>query len=105
MLLSVVVCSAFVVAGNLIVVDRVGVFRPFVGGILGSCYQFIFGMLVCDLYVKSRDSISLKRFYSRGLLPGLMLMIAAFMTFVSTLLVQALALRLRRPLGAAPIDE
>jgi peptidoglycan/LPS O-acetylase OafA/YrhL len=76
-LLSVVVCSAFAVAGNLIVVDRVGVFRPFVGGISGSCYQFIFGMLVCDLYVKSRDSISLKRFYSRGLLPGLMLMIAA----------------------------
>ena len=76
-LLSVVVCSAFVVAGNLIVVDRVGVFRPFVGGIAGSCYQFIFGMLVCDLYVKSRDSVSLKRFYSRGLLPGLMLMIAA----------------------------
>jgi peptidoglycan/LPS O-acetylase OafA/YrhL len=76
-LLSVVVCSAFVVAGNLIVVDRVGVFRPFVGGIPGSCYQFIFGMLACDLYVKSRDSVSLKRFYSRGLLPGLMLMVAA----------------------------
>jgi peptidoglycan/LPS O-acetylase OafA/YrhL len=76
-LLSVVVCSAFVVAGNLIVVDRVGVFRPFVGGISGSCYQFVFGMLVCDLYVKSRDSVSLKQFYSRGLLPGLMLMTAA----------------------------
>jgi peptidoglycan/LPS O-acetylase OafA/YrhL len=76
-LLSVVVCSAFVVAGNLIVVDRVGVFRPFVGGISGSCYHFIFGMLVCDLYVKSRDNVSLKRFYSRGLLPGLMLIIAA----------------------------
>ena len=76
-LLSVVVCAAFVVAGNLIVVDRVGVFRPFVGGIFGSCYQFILGMLVCDLYVKSKESASLRRFYSRGLLPGLMLMITA----------------------------
>ncbi|WP_247493796.1 acyltransferase [Bradyrhizobium sp. 142] len=76
-LLSVVVCSAFVVAGNLIAVDRIGIFRPFVGGIFGSCYQFIFGMLVCDLYVKSRDSASLRRFYSHGLLPGGLLMIAA----------------------------
>ncbi|MGL3111473.1 acyltransferase family protein [Bradyrhizobium sp. BR 1432] len=77
LLLSVVICSAFVVAGHLIVVDRIGMFRPFVGGIFGSCYQFIFGMLVCDLYVKSRDSVSLRRFQSRGLLPGLLLMIAA----------------------------
>jgi peptidoglycan/LPS O-acetylase OafA/YrhL len=76
-LVSVVVCSAFVLAGNLIAVDRVGIFRPFVGGIFGSCYQFIFGMLVCDLYVRSRDSISLRRFYSRGLLPGVLLMIVA----------------------------
>lgn len=77
LLLSVVICSAFVVAGHLIAVDRIGMFRPFVGGIFGSCYQFIFGMLVCDLYVKSRDSVSLRRFQSRGLLPGLLLMIAA----------------------------
>lgn len=77
LLLSVVVCSGFVVAGHLIVVDRIGMFRPFVGGIFGSCYQFIFGMLVCDLYVRSRDSGSLRTFQSRGLLPGLLLMIAA----------------------------
>ena len=77
LLLSVVICSAFVVAGHLIVVDRIGMFRPFVGGIFGSCYQFIFGMLVCDLYIKSRDSVLLRRFQSRGLLPGLLLMIAA----------------------------
>ncbi|MGV7215567.1 acyltransferase family protein [Bradyrhizobium sp. UFLA05-112] len=77
LLLSVVVCSAFVVVGHLIAVDRVGVFRPFVGGIFGSCYQFVFGMLVCDLYVKSRDSVSLGRAYSRVLLPGVLLMIAA----------------------------
>ena len=74
-LLSVVVCAAFVVVGNLVVVDRVGIFRPFVGGIFGSCYQFIFGMLVCDLYVRSRESASLRRFYARGLLPGVILMI------------------------------
>ncbi|MDA9444702.1 hypothetical protein XH98_37765 [Bradyrhizobium sp. CCBAU 51745] len=77
LLLSVVICSAFVVAGHLIAVDRIGMFRPFVGGIFGSCYQFIFGMLVCDLYVKSRDSVSLRRFQARGLLPGLLVMIAA----------------------------
>ncbi|MDA9499419.1 acyltransferase family protein [Bradyrhizobium sp. CCBAU 11357] len=77
LLLSVVICSAFVVAGHLIAVDRIGMFRPFVGGIFGSCYQFIFGMLVCDLFVKSSDSASLRRFHSRWLLPGLLLMIAA----------------------------
>ncbi|TWI00855.1 peptidoglycan/LPS O-acetylase OafA/YrhL [Bradyrhizobium daqingense] len=77
LLLSVVICSTFVTVGHLIAVDRIGMFRPFVGGIFGSCYQFIFGMLVCDLYAKSRDSVSLKRFQSRGLLPGLLLMIAA----------------------------
>ncbi|MBR0903930.1 acyltransferase [Bradyrhizobium liaoningense] len=77
LLLSVVICSTFVTAGHLIAVDRIGLFRPFVGGIFGSCYQFIFGMLVCDLYVKSRYSVSLRRFQSRGLLPGLLLMIAA----------------------------
>ncbi|WFU39374.1 acyltransferase [Bradyrhizobium sp. CB82] len=74
---SVVICSAFVVLGHLIAVDRIGVFRPFVGGIFGSCYQFIFGMLVCDLYVKSRDSVPLRRFHCRMLLPGVLLMIAA----------------------------
>jgi peptidoglycan/LPS O-acetylase OafA/YrhL len=77
LLSSVVICSAFVVAGHLIAVDRIGMFRPFVGGIFGSCYQFIFGMLACDLYVKSRNSVSARRFQSRGLLPGLLLMIAA----------------------------
>jgi peptidoglycan/LPS O-acetylase OafA/YrhL len=76
-LVSAVICSAFVVIGNLIAIDRVGIFRPFVGGIFGSCYQFMFGMLVCDLYVRSTDSISLRRFHARGLLPGLLLMIVA----------------------------
>jgi peptidoglycan/LPS O-acetylase OafA/YrhL len=76
-LVSVIVCSAFVVVGNLIAVERVGIFRPFVGGIFGSCYQFIFGMLVCDLYLRSRDSVSLRRFHPHGLVPGVLLMIGA----------------------------
>ncbi|QQO20351.1 acyltransferase [Bradyrhizobium diazoefficiens] len=76
-LLSVIVCSAFVVVGNLISVERIGIFRPFVGGIFGSCYRFIFGMLVCDLYVKSRESASLRRYYPYGLVPGCLLMIGA----------------------------
>jgi glycosyltransferase involved in cell wall biosynthesis len=74
-----------------------------------SATMFLAGLILTSFLVSSyvRHGLRLEGFgaYEYMAITGLMLMIAAFMTFVSTLLVHALALRLRRPLGATPIDE
>jgi peptidoglycan/LPS O-acetylase OafA/YrhL len=65
-----IVCAAFATAGYAIPVARVGYFSPFTTGIFGCCYQFILGMMVCDLYVTGTDDLVLRRTHSQWLLPG-----------------------------------
>jgi peptidoglycan/LPS O-acetylase OafA/YrhL len=77
LLASLVVCAAFIFAGSLLPVERVGVFRPFTSGIFGSCYQFVLGMFVCHLYLKGANDAALRRLHSHMLLPGALLISVA----------------------------
>jgi peptidoglycan/LPS O-acetylase OafA/YrhL len=67
---TVIVCAAFTYIGHSISIERVGSFLPFTNGIFGSCYQFLLGMMVCDLYVKGAENPVLRRKHLQLLLPG-----------------------------------
>jgi peptidoglycan/LPS O-acetylase OafA/YrhL len=74
---TILVCAAFAYVGRLIPIERVGYFWPFTSGIFGSCYMFLLGMMVCDLYVKAMENPSLLAKHSRLLLPGVVIAIGA----------------------------
>jgi|SRR6266404_240235 len=67
---TVIACAAFASIGHSISIERVGFFWPFTNGLFGSCYQFLLGMMVCDLYVRGRENPVLHRKHSCSLLPG-----------------------------------
>jgi peptidoglycan/LPS O-acetylase OafA/YrhL len=67
---TVLVCAAFAYIGHSISIERVGFFWPFTKGIFGSCYEFLLGMMVCDLYVKGVENPVLRGKHSQLLLPG-----------------------------------
>jgi peptidoglycan/LPS O-acetylase OafA/YrhL len=74
---TVVVCAAFAYIGHSISIERVGYFLPFTKGIFGSCYEFLLGMMVCDLYVKGVENPVLRRKHSQLLLPGAVITVGA----------------------------
>ncbi|MBR0934938.1 acyltransferase [Bradyrhizobium jicamae] len=55
---TVAASAFFMFVGSSIPVPHVGTFRPFVNGIFGTCYEFVLGMLVCDLYVRQSEAAS-----------------------------------------------
>jgi peptidoglycan/LPS O-acetylase OafA/YrhL len=67
---TVIVCAAFAYIGHSIPIERVGYFWPFANGIFGCCYEFLLGMMVCDLYIKGVEDPVLRRKHSQLLLPG-----------------------------------
>jgi peptidoglycan/LPS O-acetylase OafA/YrhL len=73
----VLVCAAFTYIGHSISIERVGYFWPFVNGIFGSCYEFLLGMMVCDLYVKGVENPVLRGKHSQLLLPGAVIIVLA----------------------------
>ena len=74
---TVLVCAAFAYIGYSISIERVGYFWPFSKGIFGSCYEFLLGMMVCDLYVKGIENPVLRGKHSRLLLPGAVITVGA----------------------------
>jgi peptidoglycan/LPS O-acetylase OafA/YrhL len=74
---TVIVCAAFAYIGHSISIERVGDFRPFTTGIFGSCYEFLLGMMVCDLYVKGVENPVLRGKHSQLLLPGAVITVGA----------------------------
>ena len=74
---TVVVCAAFAYIGHSISIERVGYFWPFTDGIFGSCYEFLLGMMVCDLYVKGVENPVLRGRHSQLLLPGAVITVGA----------------------------
>jgi peptidoglycan/LPS O-acetylase OafA/YrhL len=71
------VCAAFAYIGHSISIERVGYFWPFTDGIFGSCYEFLLGMMVCDLYVKGVENPVLRGKHSQLLLPGAVITVGA----------------------------
>lgn len=65
--------SIFNFIGGSIPVANIGSFRPFTNGIFGSCYQFVLGMLVCDLYVRQLENPKRPAASLASLLAGLVL--------------------------------
>ncbi|WBL82517.1 acyltransferase [Bradyrhizobium xenonodulans] len=65
--------SIFIFIGGSIPIANVGSFRPFTSGIFGSCYQFVLGMLVCDLYVRQLEKLKRPTSSLPSLLAGLVL--------------------------------
>ena len=74
---TIVVCAAFAYIGHSISIERVGYFWPFTNGIFGCCYEFLLGMMVCDLYVKGVENPVLRGKHSQLLLPGALIMVGA----------------------------
>ncbi len=74
---TIVACAAFAYIGHSISIERVGYFLPFTKGIFGSCYEFLLGMMVCDLYVKGVENPVLRGKHSKLLLPGVMIIVGA----------------------------
>jgi peptidoglycan/LPS O-acetylase OafA/YrhL len=74
---TVVICAAFAYIGHSISIERVGYFLPFTKGIFGSCYEFLLGMMVCDLYVKGVQNPVLRGKHSQLLLPGAVITVGA----------------------------
>jgi peptidoglycan/LPS O-acetylase OafA/YrhL len=72
-----VVCLMFQAAGLLIAVERVGQFLPFTTGVAGKCFEFLFGMLVCDCYVRAADEGLTAARAVVGAIGGLVLCVAA----------------------------
>lgn len=66
-------CSIFNFIGGSIPVANIGSFRPFTNGIFGSCYQFVLGMFVCDLYVRQLENLKRPTPGLASLLSGLVL--------------------------------
>jgi peptidoglycan/LPS O-acetylase OafA/YrhL len=67
---TVIVCAAFACIGHSIPIERVGFFWPFTSGLFGCCYEFLLGMMVCDLYVKGLEDPVLRGKHSQLFLPG-----------------------------------
>ncbi len=74
---TVLACAAFAYIGRSISIERVGYFLPFTNGIFGCCYEFLLGMMVCDLYVKGAENPVLRGKHSKLLLPGVMITVGA----------------------------
>jgi peptidoglycan/LPS O-acetylase OafA/YrhL len=74
---TVLVCAAFAYIGHAIPIARVGYFWPFTTGIFGCCYQFLLGMMACDLYIKGLEDPVLRGKHARLLLPGAAIMVGA----------------------------
>jgi peptidoglycan/LPS O-acetylase OafA/YrhL len=74
---TVMVCAAFAYVGHSIPIERVGYFWPFTNGIFGCCYQFLLGMMVCDLYVKGIESPVLGAKHAQLLVPGAVITVGA----------------------------
>jgi len=74
---TVIVCAAFAYIGHSIPIERVGFFWPFTNGIFGSCYEFLLGMMVCDLYIKGGENPVLRRKHAQLFLPGAVLTLGA----------------------------
>ncbi|MDA9488044.1 acyltransferase family protein [Bradyrhizobium sp. CCBAU 11361] len=70
---ALVACSIFNFIGGSIPVANIGSFRPFTNGIFGSCYQFVLGMLVCDVYVRHLENPKRPASSLPSLLSGLVL--------------------------------
>jgi peptidoglycan/LPS O-acetylase OafA/YrhL len=49
------ICYAFILTGGAIPISGAGALRPFTMGLFGTCYEFVLGMLVCDLYARRLD--------------------------------------------------
>jgi len=75
-LASIVVCAGFTFVGDSIAVERTGSFLPFTHGLFGVCYEFILGMLACQLFVSGLDNPAKMRRNARFLLPGAVLTVA-----------------------------
>jgi peptidoglycan/LPS O-acetylase OafA/YrhL len=74
---TVMVCATFAYIGHSISIERVGYFWPFTNGIFGCCYEFLLGMMVCDLYVKGVENPVLRGKHSKLLLPGAVITVGA----------------------------
>jgi peptidoglycan/LPS O-acetylase OafA/YrhL len=74
---TIIVCAAFACIGHAIPIARVGFFWPFTNGIFGCCYQFLLGMMVCDLYVNGIENAEPSGKHARLLLPGVAIIIGA----------------------------
>jgi len=74
---TVVVCAAFAYIGNSISIERVGYFLPFTKGIFGSCYEFLLGMMVCDLYVRGEENPVVRGKHGQLLVPGAVIAVGA----------------------------
>jgi peptidoglycan/LPS O-acetylase OafA/YrhL len=74
---TVVICAAFAYIGHSVSIERVGYFLPFTKGIFGSCYEFLLGMMVCDLYVKGVENPVLRGKHSQLFLPGAVITVGA----------------------------
>jgi peptidoglycan/LPS O-acetylase OafA/YrhL len=74
---TVLVCAVFAYIGHAIPIARVGYFWPFTTGIFGCCYQFLLGMMACDLYVKGLENPVLRGKHAQLLLPGAALIVGA----------------------------
>jgi peptidoglycan/LPS O-acetylase OafA/YrhL len=74
---TIIVCAIFAYIGYAIPIARVGYFWPFTNGIFGCCYQFILGMMVCDLYVTGMENPGLRRRHSHWILPGALIIVGA----------------------------
>jgi peptidoglycan/LPS O-acetylase OafA/YrhL len=69
-LASIVICAGFATIGGSIPVARTGGFMPFTHGLFAACYQFIFGMLACRLFVDGLQNQAAMRRNARFLVPG-----------------------------------
>jgi peptidoglycan/LPS O-acetylase OafA/YrhL len=74
---TIIACAAFAYIGHAIPIARVGYFWPFTTGLFGCCYQFLLGMMVCDLYVKVIENPVLRAKHSHLLLPGVAIIVGA----------------------------
>jgi peptidoglycan/LPS O-acetylase OafA/YrhL len=74
---TVAVCATFAYTGHVIPIARVGYFWPFTTGLFGCCYQFLLGMMVCDLYVKGIENPEQRGKHSQWLLPGVVIIVGA----------------------------
>jgi peptidoglycan/LPS O-acetylase OafA/YrhL len=89
---TVLVCAAFAYIGYSIPIERVGYFWPFTKGIFGSCYEFLLGMMVCDLYVKGVENPALRGKHSQLLLPGAAITVGALYLMHHSAIVELRAL-------------
>jgi peptidoglycan/LPS O-acetylase OafA/YrhL len=71
------ICYVFILTGGAIPISGAGAFRPFTMGLFGTCYEFVLGMLVCDLYARRLDARGTPASSLPTLLLGLLLSVLA----------------------------